>query len=56
MGNGWEGSMWADRGFRCCLDAKVILLSEEPCCFISCRLAELILAMLKLAVQAGKFL
>lgn len=48
--------MWADRGFKCCLDAKVILLSEEPCGFISCRLAEPIWAMLKLAVWAGKFL
>ena len=46
-GNGREVSKWADMGFKCCLDAKVILLSEEPCGFISCSLAELILAMLK---------
>lgn len=55
MGNGRDVSKWADTGFRCCLDAKVVLLSEEPCGFISCSLAELTLAMLKLAAQAGEF-
>lgn len=56
VGNGRGVSRWADMGFRCFLDAKVMLLSEECCGFISCSLAELILTMLKLAVQAGNFM
>lgn len=54
VGNEREVSRWAVTGFRCCLYAEVLLLSGEPCGFISCSLAELILAMLKLAVWAGK--
>lgn len=54
VGNEREVSRWVVKGFRCCLDAEVLLLSGEPCGFISCSLAELILAMLKLAVWAGK--
>ena len=55
VGNGRDVSKRADKGFKCCLDAKVILLSEEPCGLISCSFAELTLAMLKLAAQAGEF-
>lgn len=54
VGNEREVSRGAVTGFRCCLYAEVLLLSGEPCGFISCSLAELILAMLKLAVWAGK--
>lgn len=54
VGNEREVSRWAVTGFKCCLDAEVFLLSEERCGFISCGLAGLILAMLKLAVQTGK--
>lgn len=48
VGSGRNISKRADMGFKCCLDAKVILLSEEPCGIISCSPAELTLAMLKL--------
>lgn len=51
---GREVSNGEDRGFKCCLDAKVIFLSEEPCGIISSS-PELTLAMLKLAAQAGEF-
>lgn len=55
-GGEWDGGFQVGRyGFQCCLDAKGILLSE-PCGFISCSLTELILEMLKLAVQAGKLM
>lgn len=42
VGSGKEVSRWTNRGFKCCLDAKVVLLSDEPCGFISRWLAELI--------------
>lgn len=51
MGSGGRDvSKRAEMGFKCCLDTKVILLSEEPCGIIS-SLAELTLAMLKLAMH-----
>lgn len=52
VGSGRDISKRADTGFRCYSDAKVILLSEEPCAITSCSLAELTLATLKLAAQA----
>lgn len=54
-GGEWKGHFQeGDTGFKCCLDAKVILLSEEPWGIISCSLGELTLAMLMLAAQAGE--
>jgi len=39
--NGKQVSRWADMGFKCCTDAKVILLSGELSGFTSYCLAEL---------------